>query len=234
MELPSDLSPETSDIVSDSQSEKPIELSQESSTQTSKPTACDQASQSLEPSDKSPKRLETLASSAACDRIQYLQSQAKDYYQVVIKSNENSRELESVIRNQRELIRNLQQTVSHCQSEKDSIIASTEELRQLHHQGRTADKTLFDLEITALRQSAQLQTQQLSATIQQLRTENTQYALRSRVEQPSVELNQCWNQNCDKPDCTLKCSLCSKALYCSKECQKKHWKIHKKDGLCKK
>ena len=39
-------------------------------------------------------------------------------------------------------------------------------------------------------------------------------------------------QVCEKPGCHLRCSLCHGAYYCSRECQLKHWKAHKKE--CKK
>mmetsp|Transcript_26864 Transcript_26864/g.74036 ORF Transcript_26864/g.74036 Transcript_26864/m.74036 type:complete len:94 (+) Transcript_26864:2-283(+) len=47
--------------------------------------------------------------------------------------------------------------------------------------------------------------------------------------------------SCCSPDCdtkvdvtpTTKCCPCHKVLYCSKECQVKHWKAHKKVCLWK-
>ena len=32
---------------------------------------------------------------------------------------------------------------------------------------------------------------------------------------------------CDRPNCKLKCSRCLSIFYCSKQCQKQHWKTHK-------
>ena len=42
--------------------------------------------------------------------------------------------------------------------------------------------------------------------------------------------NQC--VVCSKRGCWKKCSRCKALPYCSRECQQKHWKTHKKD--CKK
>lgn len=34
---------------------------------------------------------------------------------------------------------------------------------------------------------------------------------------------------CSKPNCTKRCSECKNIYYCSKECQKNHWNVHKKN-----
>lgn len=39
--------------------------------------------------------------------------------------------------------------------------------------------------------------------------------------------NECGNLYCKKSNCKLKCGNCKHIKYCSVECQKKDWKIHK-------
>lgn len=49
------------------------------------------------------------------------------------------------------------------------------------------------------------------------------------------EINQAGNTSCVNVACKtgarLRCSACKKAEYCSKKCQKQHWKDHK--SFCK-
>lgn len=43
---------------------------------------------------------------------------------------------------------------------------------------------------------------------------------------PGIKTDRCWG--CQKvPETALKCSRCRKAIYCSKECQKENWSMHK-------
>jgi hypothetical protein len=59
-------------------------------------------------------------------------------------------------------------------------------------------------------------------------------ALLVSVEIPWQEIPLPWLKTCFKcgrPNCTQQCSICRIARYCSAECQKAHWKIHKK--VCK-
>ena len=59
--------------------------------------------------------------------------------------------------------------------------------------------------------------------------------LREEVESLTAELNQirqrdptsCWNPPCTKTGCSKKCTVCKIAVYCSRACQKTHWKQHK-------
>lgn len=48
--------------------------------------------------------------------------------------------------------------------------------------------------------------------------------------QPQPDLTSCWNPPCDKTGCTKKCTACKIAVYCSRVCQKTHWKQHKSDS----
>ena len=54
---------------------------------------------------------------------------------------------------------------------------------------------------------------------------------RPRSEDGNVATGSLVCANCTKPS-TTKCSACKKVRYCSRDCQKEHWKLHKKD--CKK
>ena len=58
------------------------------------------------------------------------------------------------------------------------------------------------------------------------------------MEQGRVSAGQAWVDSwwqacaaCGSADATLRCSACKAARYCSKECQKAHWKGHK--AVCK-
>ena len=47
-----------------------------------------------------------------------------------------------------------------------------------------------------------------------------------------LDLNQCFNPDCKVPAYLApgglkKCTRCSFALYCGRECQAKHWKLHR-------
>ena len=60
--------------------------------------------------------------------------------------------------------------------------------------------------------------------------------LTKEVESLTAKLNQiqpqpvptsCWNPPCTKTGCSKKCTVCKIAVYCSRACQKTHWKQHK-------
>lgn len=45
----------------------------------------------------------------------------------------------------------------------------------------------------------------------------------------SNQNTNCANSGCNNINCTLKCSRCKKAYYCSRECQKNHWQSHRRN-----
>ena len=53
------------------------------------------------------------------------------------------------------------------------------------------------------------------------------------IQPPEVDPTVCWNPPCKVTGCTKKCTACSKAVYCGKNCQTAHWKQHKRDS-CRK
>jgi hypothetical protein len=54
---------------------------------------------------------------------------------------------------------------------------------------------------------------------------NTNTNTSNITDEPEEKQTKCWN--CKKMSHTKKCSQCEIARYCSKECQRTHWKIHK-------
>lgn len=45
-----------------------------------------------------------------------------------------------------------------------------------------------------------------------------------------LRVNPCDYEGCRNDDAYLRCSGCKCYYFCSKECQKKHWKSHKVDS----
>lgn len=122
----------------------------------------------------------------------------------------------------RELVKN---SAADIKELKDKVEEQTIEIkkRDLLIQSR-------DLLIQQCQQaSAVAELNALSASIHQIQTEATTTV----IQPPEVDPTVCWNPPCKVTGCTKKCTACSKAVYCGKNCQTAHWKQHKRDS-CRK
>ena len=118
----------------------------------------------------------------------------------------------------------------HTVSLQKKIIKSTEnyqqdleQLRKIESEQAEARSILAKREIALLNQEKQLLTSKLDTLQHQLTAS-------SETQGPLPDPTSCWNPVCNNTGCTKKCTACHIAVYCSRACQKAHWKQHKNES----